>query len=506
MRKIILMLLIFAFIFVSGCNLKNNTPITIKITSTPSNAMVYVDGSFKGETPLTIDNISKGNHRVVVEKANYLAVRDNIKVEKEDTFNFNLVPPPLFFEGDYSNIYDTVIEQNKLYIVNIALKEANVHCIDLGQKKEIWKYKIEGINNISNFKVIDNIIYISIYDEKHRYYVLYTIDGERQLLNKETFPAVTGGKIGEDIVINYSFDFFNPAALDNFITAYSLKQHKIIWEKDIKEKEPIVVLGPFNNYVCAFGISNSYLKIFKIDKTTGETILQKVFPEISNFGESEGEKIIPSPIGNIGKKIFFAPDEREIYCVDLDRMEILYKCDPGIYFHLAAIKDNLLFVSGSGKSVAIDINSGKIKGTFDVQFSAINSAISARKVSAISTVNGKVFIGVSGDKIHSFDKNGKELPFPYSPDMLGGSFSDFETSNNILLVSATNRITGEPINYLYAFDTETFEPLFIIRGEDGDQELSFRIYSDLLFIISRNIGGPRHGKDKVMIIDLKVFK
>lgn len=494
MRKIILMLLLFVFIFVSGCNLKNNTPIAIKITSTPSNALVYVDGSFKGETPLSIDNIFKGNHRVVVEKANYLATRDNIKVEKEDTLNLNLVPLPVFFEAECNNIYDTIIEQNNLYIADTALEEANVYCIDLGQKKEIWKYKIEGTNNISDFKVIDNSIYISIYDEKHGYYVLYTIDGEGQLLNKETLPATMGGKIGEDIVINYWFDFFKPNAQDNFITAYSLKQHKIIWEKDIKEKEPIIVLGPFNNYVYAFGISNSYLKIFKIDKTTGETILQKVFPEISNFGVGPSGKIIPNPIGNIGKKIFFAPDEREIYCVDLDRMEILYKRDPGIYFHLVAIKDNLFFVTGSGKSVAIDINSGKIKGTFDGQFSAI------------SAVNGKVFIGVSGDKIHSFDENGKELPFPYSPDMFGGSFIDFETSNNILLVSVTNRITGEPINYLYAFDTETFEPLFIIRGEDSDQELSFRIYSDLLFIISHNIGGPRYGKDKVMIIDLKVFK
>src|SRR3989338_787780 len=54
----------------SCCSVTTQTG-SLNVTSTPISASVYVDGYYKGLTPLTISNLSIGNHTVRVAKSVY---------------------------------------------------------------------------------------------------------------------------------------------------------------------------------------------------------------------------------------------------------------------------------------------------------------------------------------------------------------------------------------------------------------------------------------------------
>ncbi|MBO4319307.1 MAG: PEGA domain-containing protein [Treponema sp.] len=58
--------------------IKEEKMSSLRVTSNPSNAKVYFDGVYKGNTPLTIENISQGYHRVKVEKEHYREENERI--------------------------------------------------------------------------------------------------------------------------------------------------------------------------------------------------------------------------------------------------------------------------------------------------------------------------------------------------------------------------------------------------------------------------------------------
>lgn len=58
----------------------NAVPGSIKITSTPSAALVYLDNVNKGVTPLTLDNVVAGSHAILLRKTGYNDYRTNINV------------------------------------------------------------------------------------------------------------------------------------------------------------------------------------------------------------------------------------------------------------------------------------------------------------------------------------------------------------------------------------------------------------------------------------------
>ncbi len=466
MKKIILLLSLALFIALTGCTVENKAPVTIRITSDPSDARVYVDGSYKGKTPLDVDSVTKGEHGVIVKKIGYIAGKSNIKAEKDTLFNFDLEKVPIIFDEKCGRVYNAITEENKLYIVDTYRGPARtyIHCIDLNKKQEIWKYEISKacMEDIEDFKLMDGKVYISVYNEvknchycggKDCYFV-YVIGKDGYLLNKYTLDWATQGIISkEDIIVGYGFDFFNKT-YDNPIDGYSVKERQYIWNKHLKGN-PVIGqdLGGSNYYL--FQVVNSYLRIIEIDKRTGKFIADRTFPEMGDFPASEisGDFLV-SPFAIIEHKTFFTPDEEHIYCVDLDSMEIINKFNTGIYFTKYKIKleDGLFFIPGEGKTLIIDANSGKIIKTLNKGFDKIVVG------------NERTYIAVNGDKIYCFDRSGREILFPYSPNMLGGSFIDMEIKNNILFVTATNRITGEPIRYIYVFDTKTNEPLFTLKN------------------------------------------
>ena len=44
---------------------------SISVTSTPSGASVYLDGSYKGATPKTLRGVSAGSHTIKLSKSGY---------------------------------------------------------------------------------------------------------------------------------------------------------------------------------------------------------------------------------------------------------------------------------------------------------------------------------------------------------------------------------------------------------------------------------------------------
>lgn len=69
---------------------------TISVDSTPAGASVYLDGSYKGQTPLELKYLALGTHAVRVEIENYADQEKSVDVKYKDTtkINFNLQPLP----------------------------------------------------------------------------------------------------------------------------------------------------------------------------------------------------------------------------------------------------------------------------------------------------------------------------------------------------------------------------------------------------------------------------
>src|SRR5436190_15500659 len=67
-----LLLTIPAFAARPTLNATEPTPVTLSISTDPTGASVYVDGRLSGVTPVSLDRLEPGDHRVRVIKEGYL--------------------------------------------------------------------------------------------------------------------------------------------------------------------------------------------------------------------------------------------------------------------------------------------------------------------------------------------------------------------------------------------------------------------------------------------------
>ena len=75
MKKLLIILLVFSFIFAAGiftagCGTMPAYFANVTITSTPSSAKVYINGSYKGETPITVP-LAFGEYDLKLSKDGY---------------------------------------------------------------------------------------------------------------------------------------------------------------------------------------------------------------------------------------------------------------------------------------------------------------------------------------------------------------------------------------------------------------------------------------------------
>ena len=57
----------------------------IKVTSTPSYAEVYLDGAYRGKTPITLSNVKVGKHTIKVTKKDYYNYSETVQVKGSST-------------------------------------------------------------------------------------------------------------------------------------------------------------------------------------------------------------------------------------------------------------------------------------------------------------------------------------------------------------------------------------------------------------------------------------
>jgi len=369
---------------------------------------------------------------------------------------------------DYSrrNKYAFTVDSKFIFAeLSSASGELNIRCIDLTSLNELWRFGIKKESQVDNLEyntkvaLIDNLLYVYSghnYGEKFVPY-LYILDENGKLLEEEKLPFSTYMP-DRDMVISVEQDIVsNPNVKNAFIKGYSLKEHKILFDEEIKVGPLISTI--FDDALYLFSVNGNSLRIHKIDKFNGKILSVKDFPEIKNFQESEQKDLfLADPLAIENGLTFFSPDKRNIYCVDLKSMAVLYGFDSGIYITHAVVKDGLLFATGSGKSIAIEINSGKIIGKYNAEFDD----------SSVAIYKGNVYIGVSGEKIHAFTSNGKEIAFLNSPDMFGGSFIDLEVADDILIVHAIKRDKyGEAVHYLFVFNLKDNKLIFTLEGVDN---------------------------------------
>ncbi len=70
---------------------------TLKVSSNPQGAKVYIDGTYRGVTPISISSLRAGTHEVKVIKSGYQAWRENVYVGPNDIARVyaTLVPNPV---------------------------------------------------------------------------------------------------------------------------------------------------------------------------------------------------------------------------------------------------------------------------------------------------------------------------------------------------------------------------------------------------------------------------
>lgn len=61
---------------------------SIEVSSTPSSADLYLDGTYKGTTPITIDNLDIGSYKLILKKDGYVDWMRTAKVTNGDTTSF----------------------------------------------------------------------------------------------------------------------------------------------------------------------------------------------------------------------------------------------------------------------------------------------------------------------------------------------------------------------------------------------------------------------------------
>jgi len=73
----------------------NAAPGSIRITSSPPAALVYLDNVNKGITPLTLDNVGAGSHALLLKKSGYNDYRTNINVVSGQTSTLSATLTPV---------------------------------------------------------------------------------------------------------------------------------------------------------------------------------------------------------------------------------------------------------------------------------------------------------------------------------------------------------------------------------------------------------------------------
>ncbi len=124
----------------------------IKVLSFPNSSHVFVDGDFKGNAPINIDNLASGDHRVTVKKEGF--VERSVRVHTQN---------------DYSVVasFQLALEssQNKTILPKIVIKDSPTGFLRVREGPDINSNEISQVSPGQEFEVLDvksNFVQIKI--------------------------------------------------------------------------------------------------------------------------------------------------------------------------------------------------------------------------------------------------------------------------------------------------------------------------------------------------------
>lgn len=97
-------------------NLKGGNGVTV--VSIPSSAQVFLDGKDLGRTPVSVSNVSPGEHQFLISKENFL--KRSIRATSTEGYNLTINVDLAVSEADLTKLATTLIEEESQVIVKMT--------------------------------------------------------------------------------------------------------------------------------------------------------------------------------------------------------------------------------------------------------------------------------------------------------------------------------------------------------------------------------------------------
>ncbi len=133
-----------AYFLLRKGGLLNKGTATLRVTSNPSEAKVYVDGSEKCTTPCTVENVAPGKHKIKVERELYGKWEQEMELKGYQEYNVDATLAPFKYKfdscfGSYGSGNGQFISPYDLTIDN----SGNIYVAD-GDNNRIQKFTSSG--------------------------------------------------------------------------------------------------------------------------------------------------------------------------------------------------------------------------------------------------------------------------------------------------------------------------------------------------------------------------
>ncbi len=425
MKKIIYLVIII--LLLSGCGRKENanpintsqTGYAISISSSPSGASVYIEDEYEGITPCKV-HLKKGTYKFVVLKDGYIAQRKDTKIVKDTNLNFTLEKPKI--RGMLNNVpllnFQCGTPFNNLYIFS---EQNDIKCISLENLKVLWN---KNFDNAINFALDDGVMYVEKQNSDNDKVVeeIFTVNPETgDIIAKEQFTLKTNGKyyaigfqgVSEGVAIfDESLNTYGPPPYGLYLKAYSLKDHKLLYDK--KFAAFLTEIPIFGEHLYLFGKYKSEFVLYKINKFTGKIVSQTNFFTLFGVDFFSATKL---PAGGEKVAVHFVANKTFTYIIDLEKQAILFKLKGDFI-----IRNNRYLLTtdecNQEKSIlinVIDLSSMERIGT--VNYSLLKDGKRMLTLNdsspAYDRVNHRIYFFLNGT-LHCFDERGKEIEIAFN--------------------------------------------------------------------------------------------
>ncbi|MBD3223089.1 MAG: PEGA domain-containing protein [Caldithrix sp.] len=137
---------------VSALTSQTSKMARLSISSEPVNAVVFLNGQQRGKTPITLDQISAGTHRIALEKEGFQSFTETISVHSGQTLSYHRDLNPLIVVTIQSDPAEAEVEIDEKFIghtplkTNIA-KNSKINIVIQKKGFNVWQDTLRITNN-----------------------------------------------------------------------------------------------------------------------------------------------------------------------------------------------------------------------------------------------------------------------------------------------------------------------------------------------------------------------